>query len=94
MLLPLLAQLVGPSERVGAVHKHFAGRSSAEGLQVIVAVALMSVLLCGVLLLLHRVEQQKQRLKEEKRARRRRELTAPRDETLSLRHRRLSTRRT
>ena len=94
MFLPLLAQLVGPDERVGAVHRHFAGRSSADGLQVIVAVVLMAVLLCGVLLLLHRVEQQKQRRKEERRARRRRELTAPRQEAMSLKHRKLSTRRT
>ncbi len=94
MFLPLLAQMVGPDERVGAVHKHFAGRSAADGLQVIVTVALVAVLLCGVLLLLHRVEQHKQRRKEEERAERRREMTAPRNQATSLRHRRLSTRRT
>ena len=90
----LIAQFISPDQRVGAVHEHFAERSSVDGLQIVVVTLIIAVLLCGMLLLLNRIQQQKQRRQEAERSQRLRELTAPRQESMTLRQKRALPRRT
>ncbi len=72
----LLAQFGSPSQRIDAVQTHFSGRGSAGGLNVILATAIIAVLLCGVLVLLNRIQRNRRRREEELGAERRRQLTA------------------
>ena len=82
----LLAQFASPSQRIDAVQTHFAGRGSAGGLNVILATTIIAVLLCGVLVLLNRIQRMRLRREEELGAERRRQLTARHDQGLQLTH--------
>ncbi|MHC4063892.1 MAG: hypothetical protein ACYSUI_05255 [Planctomycetota bacterium] len=76
MLAQLLAQAVGPGDRIDAVHTHFSGRSSSDGLNVFLTTLALAVVLSGVLLLLSRVQRAKQRREERAQDQRRHDLVA------------------
>ena len=84
MTATLIAQFISPSERVGAVHEHFAGRDSGDGLQIVFLTVVGAVLLCGLLLLLSRIQRHKQRRRQAEQDQHRRELTAPRQQFMTL----------
>ena len=84
MLAQLLAQLLGPGDRIDAVHTHFDSRSSSDGLGVMFTTLALALLLCGVLVLLHRVQRGKQRREEQAGAERRRNLTASPTQRLQM----------
>ena len=88
MLTMLFAQAVGSGERVGAVQSHFAGRTSQDGLRVIITALIIAVLLCVALVALNRIQQWKRRRAEAEQEKRRRALTAPRQDIMGLRDRR------
>lgn len=64
MWVHLLAQTMSPGERIGALHDHFASRTTADGLQVLYTTLIVAVLLCAVLVLLHRIQQANERRRE------------------------------
>ena len=94
MTTTLIAQFISPTERVGAVHKHFAGRDSGDGLQIIFVTLIGAVVLCGLLLVLSRIQQRKQRRRQAEHDQHRRELTAPRQQFMTLGQKRTSAGRT
>ena len=68
MLSFILAELRSPSDRVGAVHQHFAGRSSDDSLHIVVATMTIAVVLCLVLIVLNRIQTMKRRREEREHA--------------------------
>jgi len=84
MLAQLLAQLLGPGDRIDAVHTHFDSRSSSDGLSVMFTTLALALLLCAVLVLLHRVQRARQRREEQAGAERRRDLTASPTQKLQM----------
>jgi len=89
MLWRLIAQLGSPAERVEAVHNHFSGRTSSEMGSVILSTMIIAVLLCGVLVLLNRLQRERLRREEQEHARRLRELAKrPRQPEFLTRQRR------
>ncbi|HUU81949.1 MAG TPA: hypothetical protein VM243_00470 [Phycisphaerae bacterium] len=90
----ILAQFISPDERVGAVHEHFAERTSADGVQTVIVALIIAVVLCGLLLVVNRIQQRNQRRREAEQEKRRQELTAPRNAFLTLQQPRTRIRRT
>ena len=76
MWMCLLAQAISPGERIEALNKHFSSRTGADGWHVLYATLIIAVLLCAVLVLLHRVQQAKEQREERARDQARRARTA------------------
>ena len=74
MWMPLIAQ-VSPRDRVSAVHEHFSSRSWAESWTALVAALIFAVVLCGVLLIMNRIQRNRIQKQEREHERRMNELT-------------------
>lgn len=75
----MLAQIVSAGDRIDAVHTHFRDRTSADGLNVVFAALAVALLLCGLLLVVGRIQLVRQRREEQARDERRRNLTGSAD---------------
>ncbi len=64
MLNQLLAQTLSPGQRIDALHGHFSNRTGWEGLQVVYVTAIIAVVLCGILLLMGRIQRARQEREE------------------------------
>ncbi|MFQ5489073.1 MAG: hypothetical protein ACE5GE_00010 [Phycisphaerae bacterium] len=73
----ILAQLVGPAERLDAVQGHFMQRTMSDGMQVIYVTLIIAVVLCGVLLLVGRLDRGRHAREERAREQRRQQMARP-----------------
>jgi len=64
MHLPRLFAQINPSDRLDAVHSHFSEGSPSNSLSIVVGVALGLALLCGLLILVNRIQRARLRREE------------------------------
>ena len=85
-LTMVLGQAVTPRDRLSAVHRYFDSREGSHTLGVVFGALILAVLLCGLLLLVHRVQIRKQQRAAEARAKRRQSMTRAAQPSLPTLH--------
>ena len=75
MLTGLIAQITSVGDRIDAVHKYFDSRQDSDGLNVVFGALVIAVVLCGVLIVLHRIQVAGRRREDRARAKRRESLS-------------------